>query len=211
MSPSVRHRRRRVRRSRPSPSRRVPSWWPATTTRHGRVRRARGPSPARACRLAFYYLRDAGDADEATQDAFVKAYMHLRSYATARPSRRGSPDLVNGCLDRLKARRRRWQWLSPLEVARGRGSCRTVHSGVHAEDALVQRELQQTLGAAIDACRAAADGGPADSPRRRTPREISQITGMNENTVRVHLFRRSDVCGRGSRRPPARSPPNREG
>ncbi|HOG30095.1 MAG TPA: sigma factor, partial [Vicinamibacterales bacterium] len=33
-----------------------------------------------ATRLAFYLLRDASEADEAVQDAFVKVYTHITSY-----------------------------------------------------------------------------------------------------------------------------------
>src|SRR5437870_1319851 len=34
----------------------------------------------RALRIAYQYLRDAADADEAVQDAFVKVFGHLDSY-----------------------------------------------------------------------------------------------------------------------------------
>ena len=34
----------------------------------------------RASRLAYWYLRSAADADDAVQDAFVRAFMHLDSY-----------------------------------------------------------------------------------------------------------------------------------
>src|SRR5436190_15565177 len=34
----------------------------------------------RASRIAWHYLRDAADADEAVQDAFVKAYTHIASF-----------------------------------------------------------------------------------------------------------------------------------
>src|SRR5687768_6408935 len=39
----------------------------------------------RALRIAFQYLRDAADADEAVQDAFVKAFAHITSYREAWP------------------------------------------------------------------------------------------------------------------------------
>src|SRR5712691_9633525 len=39
----------------------------------------------RASRLAYYYLRDAAEADEAVQDAFVKAFAHIVSYREAWP------------------------------------------------------------------------------------------------------------------------------
>src|SRR5882672_9010904 len=34
----------------------------------------------RAVRIAYHYLRDAHDADEAVQDAFIKVFMHITSY-----------------------------------------------------------------------------------------------------------------------------------
>jgi Sigma-70 region 2 len=34
----------------------------------------------RASRIAWHYLRDVAEADEAVQDAFVKAYTHIKSF-----------------------------------------------------------------------------------------------------------------------------------
>src|SRR5438270_9616712 len=34
----------------------------------------------RASRIAYQYLRDAAEADEAVQDAFVKVFAHISSY-----------------------------------------------------------------------------------------------------------------------------------
>ncbi|MBA3270762.1 MAG: hypothetical protein H0T71_09630, partial [Acidobacteria bacterium] len=34
----------------------------------------------RALRIAYHYLRDAADADEAVQDAFVKVFLHIEQY-----------------------------------------------------------------------------------------------------------------------------------
>ena len=76
----------------------------------------------RATRIAYYYLRDPADVDEAVQDAFLKAFLHLPSFRE---------DLffefwftrivVNGCLDRLKARSRRARWLRPIGTRSGAG------------------------------------------------------------------------------------------
>src|SRR6266498_2241008 len=69
----------------------------------------------RAARIAWHYLRDASEADEAVQDAFVKAYTHIASF-----QRNLSFEvwftriLINGCLDRQKARMRRSRWLVPV-------------------------------------------------------------------------------------------------
>ena len=61
----------------------------------------------RGLRIAYHYLRDAADADEAVQDAFVKVFLHIEQYREEL-----SFDvwfmriLVNACLDRLKSRTR---------------------------------------------------------------------------------------------------------
>src|SRR5215831_7201462 len=39
----------------------------------------------RALRIAFQYLRDSAEADEAVQDAFVKVFSHIGSYREAWP------------------------------------------------------------------------------------------------------------------------------
>src|SRR5262245_17763093 len=39
----------------------------------------------RASRIAYQYLRDASEADEAVQDAFVKVFTHITSYREAWP------------------------------------------------------------------------------------------------------------------------------
>src|SRR5262245_17574141 len=39
----------------------------------------------RASRIAYQYLRDAAEADEAVQDAFVKVFSHIASYRETWP------------------------------------------------------------------------------------------------------------------------------
>jgi RNA polymerase sigma-70 factor, ECF subfamily len=69
----------------------------------------------RASRIALHYLRDGADADEAVQDAFVKAFTHIGSYKDEWPFEVWfTRILINGCLDRLKARRRRDRWIVPM-------------------------------------------------------------------------------------------------
>ncbi len=82
----------------------------------------------RAVRLACYYLRDAAEADEAVQDAFVKAFAHLASFDPARSFEVWfTRILVNSCLDRVKARKRRLRW----QIAHGRYG-RRVRAGQRA-------------------------------------------------------------------------------
>ena len=148
----------------------------------------------RALRIAFQYLRDSAEADEAVQDAFVKVFTHIGSYREAWPFEVWfTRILINGCLDRRKARARRDRWFvatddhSPNETI-----VETVGgtSDPDPEQRLLARERRGKLAAAIDRL----DG------RQRTvfmlchygdcsPREVSAMTGINESTVRVHLFR----------------------
>ena len=147
----------------------------------------------RASRIAYQYLRDAADADEAVQDAFVKVFSHITSYRETWPFEVWfTRILINGCLDRRKARARRDRWFVSNEVTDA-DQARVAGSGGSDGDperTLLARERSARMAAAIDRL----DG------RQRTvftlchygdstPREISAMTGLNESTVRVHLFR----------------------
>src|SRR6059058_5314625 len=72
----------------------------------------------RASRIAFQYLRDTAEADEAVQDAFVKVFTHIGSYREAWPFEVWfTRILINGCLDRRKARHRRDRWFVSGELS----------------------------------------------------------------------------------------------
>ena len=147
----------------------------------------------RASRIAFQYLRDTAEADEAVQDAFVKAFSHIDSYREAWPFEVWfTRILINGCLDRRKSRARRDRWqvagdISAADEARVSGG---AGRDGDPERQLLARERRARMAAAIDRL----DG------RQRTifmlchfgdctPKEVSAMTGLNESTVRVHLFR----------------------
>ena len=146
----------------------------------------------RASRIAYQYLRDAADADEAVQDAFVKVFTHIGSYREAWPFEVWfTRILINGCLDRRKARSRRDRWTVGAEISSA-DEARVSAAGApnDPEQRLLARERRARMAAAIDRL----DG------RQRTvftlchygdftPREIAAMTGLNESTVRVHLFR----------------------
>lgn len=148
----------------------------------------------RASRIAFQYLRDAAEADEAVQDAFVKVFEHITSYKEAWPFEVWfTRILINGCLDRRKARARRERWFVPADEAGPldelRASVGLAHDA-NPESRLLSRERRSRMAAAIDRL---------NGRQRtvfmlchygdRTPREVSAMTGLNESTVRVHLFR----------------------
>src|SRR5438552_18552377 len=72
----------------------------------------------RALRIAYQYLRDAAEADEAVQDAFVKVFAHIGQYREAWPFEVWfTRILINGCLDRRKARTRRDRWFVGAEIS----------------------------------------------------------------------------------------------
>lgn len=148
----------------------------------------------RAARIAYHYLRDSAEADEAVQDAFVKAYQHLGSFREELPFDVWfTRILINGCLDRIKARTRRERWITSMPDGPGGErdyAERTPGHGPSPEDHLLARERRRRLADAI-----------AKLPDRQrsvfmlshyegcTSREVSALTGLNESTVRVHLFR----------------------
>jgi RNA polymerase sigma-70 factor (ECF subfamily) len=149
----------------------------------------------RASRIAWHYLGDAADADEAVQDALVKAYTHIGSF-----QRNLSFEvwftriLINGCLDRQKARMRRSRWLVPVTDASERDQNAVVHASRPGdrspEDLLIAREWRDRLTDAVKRL-----------PGRQrlvfllchyadhSTRDVAEMTGLNESTVRVHLFR----------------------
>ena len=148
----------------------------------------------RASRLAYYYLRDAAEADEAVQDAFVKAFSHFASYDRTRPFEIWfTRILVNACLDRVKARKRRLRWQVGLgEHADDRFSADHGKPGHHVargraapagagRSGFAPRFASCPTGSGRSSCLSHLDG--------RTTREVSEATGLSESTVRVHLFR----------------------
>src|SRR6266550_2117199 len=89
----------------------------------------------RASRIAFQYLRDVADADEAVQDAFVKAFSHIASYREAWPFEVWfTRILINGCLDRRKSRLRRARWFVSTDVAHLSENARPAFGGTAALD-----------------------------------------------------------------------------
>ena len=148
----------------------------------------------RASRIAYQYLRDVADADEAVQDAFVKVFAHITSYREAWPFEVWfTRILINGCLDRRKVRARRDRWFVPVAETTGADQLQASIAGApdaNPEARLLARERWARMTAAIDRLEG----------RQRTvfmlchygdctPREVNAITGLNESTVRVHLFR----------------------
>ena len=148
----------------------------------------------RALRVAYHYLRDAADADEAVQDAFVKVFVHIEQYREGLPFEVWfTRILVNCCLDRLKSRSRQQRWLAAPSVDEETGArlVEQVPSPVpSSEHRLLVRERWQQLAAAVavlpDRQKQVFTLCHVDG---RTPSEVAEATGMSPATVRVHLFR----------------------
>ena len=147
----------------------------------------------RAVRIAFQYLRDAADADEAVQDAFVKVFLHIDQYRSDLPFDVWfTRILVNAALDRLKARGRQQRWISQStdDEDQGRQVEQVPATDATHERRLLAKERWQQVTKAVEAL--------PDRQRlvftlshldEQTPAEISAATGMSQATVRVHLFR----------------------
>ena len=145
----------------------------------------------RAVRIAYQYLRDAHDADEAVQDAFVKVFTHITSYREDLPFEVWfTRILVNACLDLRKSRSRRLRWSVPMSAASETTPAEPAASDPSPEQRLVSRERASEITAAVDSL----------PDRQRTvftlchlaeqsTAEVSQALGLSEATVRVHLFR----------------------
>ena len=148
----------------------------------------------RASRIAYHYVRDAAEADEAVQDAFVRAYTRIASFREELPFEVWfTRILINGCLDRIKARTRRERWIaSPAgtDVDAPQGLDVAVARDPSPEDALLARERRERIAWALghlpDRQRLVFTMSQVEGC---SSREVSVATGLNESTVRVHLFR----------------------
>ena len=145
----------------------------------------------RAVRIAYQYLRDAHDADEAVQDAFIKVFTHITSYREDLPFEVWfTRILVNACLDLRKSRARRLRWAVPMSSTSDTPVVDPATPEPTPEQRLVSRERTNQITAAVDSL--------PDRQRtvftlchlaEQTTAEVSQALGLSEATVRVHLFR----------------------
>ena len=145
----------------------------------------------RAVRIAYQYLRDVHDADEAVQDAFVKVFTHITSYREDLPFEVWfTRILVNACLDLRKSRSRRLRWAVPMSSTGDMPPAEPVTPDQTPEQRLVSRERANEITEAVESL--------PDRQRtvftmchlaEQTTAEVSQALGLSEATVRVHLFR----------------------
>src|SRR3954470_7514908 len=104
----------------------------------------------RASRIAYQYLRDPSDDYEAVQDAFLKVFSHINTYREAWPFEVWfTRILINGCLDRRKARRGRERWTVAGDVSSSDDARMATATG-DPEHRLLARERRARIAAAID-------------------------------------------------------------
>ena len=142
----------------------------------------------RANRIACAYLRNAADADEAVQDAFIRVFERMPEYKDELPFDQWfTRILVNGCIDRGRARRRREARVGPLLAMH---IDRLAHDTESVDRRMVGRQWRGAVARAVQ-----------DLPSRqravfamchyedRSSAEVASLLGVKESTVRVHLFR----------------------
>ena len=145
----------------------------------------------RAVRIAYHYLRDAYDADEAVQDAFVKVFTHITMYREDLPFGVWfTRILVNACLDIGKARARRLRWVMPMGAQGEQAVPDPVAMQPGPEARLMSSERASQIAAAIEQLpdRQRAVFTLCHIAEQSTS-DVSAALGVSEATVRVHLFR----------------------
>src|SRR5688500_19434845 len=145
----------------------------------------------RAVRIAYHYLRDAYDADEAVQDAFVKVFTHITMYREDLPFEVWfTRILVNACLDIGKSRARRLRWVMPAAAPYDAGVMDPVAPQPGPEARLMSSERARQIAAAIEQLpdRQRAVFTLCHIAEQSTS-EVSAALGRSEATGRGHLSR----------------------
>ena len=145
----------------------------------------------RATRIAYHYLHDFGEAEDAVQDAFLKAFVHLPSFREELFFELWFTRIVvNCCLDRLKVRNRRGRWLVPAGDDERAPAERQPAEEPSPEIALLRRERRARLEAAIDRLPARQRSVVIlNQLEGHSTRDVAGMLDLKEATVRVHLFR----------------------
>ncbi len=144
--------------------------------------------------LAYRILGNTGEAEDAAQEAFIRAYMHLSRYDSERPFRTWLFSITSHyCIDRL--RRQRVDWL-PLEDEIAAPEAVAVESSVSAPAApdphsvAVQHERQALIQ------RLLATLPPLDRAALTlcywydcSYEEIAETLGLSVSAVKSRLFR----------------------
>ncbi|MEP7285912.1 MAG: sigma-70 family RNA polymerase sigma factor [Chloroflexota bacterium] len=137
--------------------------------------------------LAYRMLGERGEAEDAAQETFLRAYSHLARYDADRPFRTWLLSIAsNHCIDRL--RKRRLTWLSIEEPLPAHPALNSTEP--EPEDAVISNER----GAAIQSM---LDELPPDYRAAVVLRywydlsytEIAEVLETTESAVKSRLFR----------------------
>ena len=146
-------------------------------------------------RVAYRFLRDAGEADCAAQESFLRAYQNLDDFREGSTFETWLTRIcINWCKDRLKRRRLVvffHQAPARSEESDGEEPVELAPAGDPSpERRAAGREIRDRLRVALDAL----------SPRQRaifamkhfeemSIPDIADVTGLDAGTVKSHLFR----------------------
>jgi RNA polymerase sigma-70 factor, ECF subfamily len=148
------------------------------------VERHRG----RVFRLAYGMLRNAEEAEDVAQEAFVKAYEALRTFDTRRPFGAWIAAIASRtAIDRMRRRKRAYAASEGVTIHE-----EAVRSPAddRADDAMARAETREALWRAIDSLdgRMRAVLWLKDVEGRETA-EVAETLDIDCATVRVHLFK----------------------
>ena len=145
-------------------------------------------------RIAHRFLRDAGDADCAAQESFLRAYQNLGDFREGSTFETWLTRIcINWCKDRLKRRKVVFFFhqAPPPEGQDGLGPADLAPAADPSpERRAAGREIRERLGLAMESL----------SPRQRSifvmkhfeemsiP-EIAELTELDSGTIKSHLFR----------------------
>ncbi len=148
----------------------------------------------RLTRIAYRFLRDAAEADCAAQESFLRAYQNLADFREGSTFETWLTRIcINWCKDRLKRRRRVVFFHEAPAREDEDGDApedRAPAADPSPERRAAGREIRERLAKALDAL----------SPRQRAVfamkhfeemsiPEIADATGLDEGTIKSHLFR----------------------
>jgi RNA polymerase sigma-70 factor, ECF subfamily len=141
-------------------------------------------------------LQDTEEADSATQDTFLKAWLALN-----RPESRDLDDpgkwltriAINTCLDRLRSRR--WQFWRKRPSPEGEQTIISLAAAndPNAEDQIFAKQIGSRLDSALE--KLSLRQRAVFTLRHyedRSLAEIAEILALDIGTVKVHLFRATE-------------------
>ena len=136
--------------------------------------------------LSFKMLQNREEAEEASQDAFIKVYRSLPKFKSESKFSTWLYKITyNTCLDRLRSKKRTTQIVSVDDF--GEKEVRTL---INVLDTIEERERKQMIQNCLNLL-------PGEDSflltlyyfQENSLKEISKIMGINENNMKIKLFR----------------------